>query len=297
MNTTTPKFQRTYLLSVQSTVDRTQYFSLTPPFTLEFDINRTMNSNANTGRFRIYNLAKDTRNGMFHVRYDTSKAHYQRIQMFAGYLTNNIRPLIFIGNVRVCGTQRQGPDWITDIDAFDGGVGMLVGQAFIERKAGWTASDVLKTLVGTMPFTQFGAVGDISIQNTRGLSMAGNSWDVCSRLVGKNLAYIDLNKAYFHKENEYLKRPGQIELILGSDNIIGTPKREAAIIEVDMIFEPSVFMGQAVKLQSLQSIYDGTYQVRGIRHRGTISGAICGEATTTLTLWTGTAGLTEVAAQ
>lgn len=292
--TTTAKFQRDYLLSVQGNVDKTQYYSMKPPLTIEFDIVRNTFASANTGRFRIYNLAESTRRNLFHVRYDIDEKNYQRVQLFAGYKTNKQLPLVFLGNVFTAGTRRTGPDWITDIEAFDGGVGMLTGQISLTKPAGWTAPEVLRTLVGAMPYTQFGAVGDITSTNTRGISMAGNAWDIFKRIVGDGVAFVDMQNVYGLKENEYLVKPGQIELILGPNNIIGTPRRVGAIVEVDMIFEPSVFIGQAVTINSLETVYNGTYQLRGIHHRGTISEAVGGDALTTLSLWVGTETLRAV---
>ncbi len=54
-----------------------------------------------------------------------------------------------------------------------------------------------------------------------------------------------------------------------------------------MIFEPRMFVNQLVALESTESYFNGEYAVMGITHRGTISGAICGDAITTLSLWSG----------
>lgn len=286
--TTTAKFQRDYLFSIQGNQDKTQFFSAQPPLTIEFDIVRNTFASANTGRFRIYNLAESTRKNLFHVRYDIDEKNYQKVQMFAGYKTNKQLPMVFLGNVFTASTKRAGPDWITEIEAFDGGVGMLTGQISLTKPKGWSAQEVLKTLVGVMPYTQFGAAGDITATNTRGISMIGNAWDIFKRIVGDGVAFVDMNNVYGLKENEYIVKPGQIELIVGSHNILGTPRRVGAIVEVDMVFEPSVFVGQAVTINSLETVYNGTYQLRGIHHRGTISEAVCGDAITTLSLWIGT---------
>lgn len=288
MATVVSKFQRDYLFSVQGNQDRTQYYTVQPPLTIEFDIVRNTFASANTGRFRIYNLSETIRRNLYHVRYDITENDYQRVQMFAGYKTSKQLPMVFLGNVFTASTKRAGTDWITDIEAFDGGVGMLTGQISLTRPKGWSTEEILRTLVGVMPFIKFGAVGDISVSNTRGISMAGNAWDVFKRLVGDGSSFIDMQNAYGLREGEYLVKPGQVELILGPHNIIGTPRRIGAIIEVDLVFEPGAFVGQAVTIESLETVYNGTYQLRGIRHRGTISEAICGEAITTLSLWVGT---------
>jgi len=286
-----PKFQRTYLLSIQGRNDKSITYSVVPPLTVEFDIVRNLWGGANTGKFRIYNLAANTRNDLFHVRYDSEEKEYQKIVFSAGYANSKEIPVIFLGNVRVCGTQRSGVDWITEIDAYDGDIGMICGQISISIPATWTEEQILKTLVGKMPFTQYGAKGDIKIQRKRSISMVGPAWEVCKRLVGDSLAYVDMNTAYFINENEYIARPGQEELVIGPRDILGTPRKEGGVLELDIIFNPSVFVAQAVTIESKQTIFNNTYQLRGIRHRGVISEGICGEAITTLQLWTGVDGV------
>lgn len=292
--TTTTKFKRSCLLSVQGSLDKTKFYSITQPLTIEFDVVRNTFASPNSGRFRIYNLSENVRKDIFHVRYDSDEVNRQRVQFFVGYETNQQLPLIFLGDVFIAGTKRIGPDWITDIDCFDGGVGMNSGQISLNRPAGWTAEEILTTLFGSMPYVKFGAIGDIHYDNSRGISMVGNAWEIAERMVGEGLLFIDNHKAYAINENEFIVKPGQIELILGPNNIIGTPRREGAIIEVDMILEPSVFIGQAVTINSLETVYNDTYKLMGIHHRGTISGAVCGEAITTLSLWTGTKTLRSV---
>ena len=292
--TTTNKFGRNYLLSVQGNRQSGgDTYSIQMPLTLEFEVERNMWGQANSGRFRIYNLAEKTRNNLFHVRFDTAIENAQMIRMFAGYDSQHNAPMIFFGNVRRCTTMRKKVDWITDIDAWDGGLGMVVGQITLEKKsANWSPEEIMRTISGSMPFVQYGAIGNINIKSSRGVSMAGNSWDVAGRLFGAGvLRFVDNGMTYAIKETEYLVKPGATTLIIGPDNIIGTPRIDAGVMEVDIIFEPSVYVAQAVQVTSLNSICNGTYQLRGFKHAGTISGAVCDKAITTLQLWTGVLGV------
>ena len=55
-----------------------------------------------------------------------------------------------------------------------------------------------------------------------------------------------------------------------------------------MIFEPRITVGQLVEIESsTASIFDGQFKVIGIHHAGIISGAVAGEARTTLNLFIG----------
>jgi hypothetical protein len=291
---TTSKFGRNYLLSVEgNSHSGKEFYSFQMPLTLEFEITRTMFSGVNEGKFRIYNLSEKTRNNLFHLRFDTDLKNAQSIRLFAGYDSQGTSPMIFFGNIRYCTTMRHKTDWITDIDAWDGGLGMMLGQISLSKEtAKWSAEEIFKTLTGTMPFVQYGATGNINIKRSRGVSMVGNSWDIARRLLGAHcLRFIDNGLSFAINENEYLVRPGAVLLIVGPKNIIGTPRINAGILEVDIIFEPSLFVAQAVQVTSLNSICNGTYQLRGFKHSGTISGSVCGKAITTLYLYTGILGL------
>lgn len=287
MAITTEKFQRDYLLQVQRSENSSETISITPPLSLEFDINRNVFSDANTGKFTIYNLAPETRAALYHDRYRIYARDYQKIQMFGGYNTSRSRPLIFLGNVFTAVSQRVGPDWKTTIEAFDGGVGLLTGHIKLVKPAGWNVQDLARSVAGTMDYVQFGALGDVAIKNSRAVAMSGSSFEIFRRLVGDGLAFVDNGKLFGIGENEYLMKPGETALVLNPGNILGTPLRGEGYLEVNIVFEPGVFIGQLANLTSQEAVYNGQYQVRGIRHRGVISEAVCGEAITTLTLWTG----------
>ncbi len=87
------------------------------PFTLKFDVNRGVWSDANTGNFQIYNLGYDVQALLWKDRFDQTK--YVTMWLYAGY--ENIMPLIFMGDVQECTSYRNGVDFITDIQATDGG--------------------------------------------------------------------------------------------------------------------------------------------------------------------------------
>jgi hypothetical protein len=76
------KFNKRHRLTIQ-TDDAGGSVVIEYPMTVEFDVQRTIFSGANTGRFTIYNLSEDNRNKIFHDRYDVKTV--RRVTFQAGY--------------------------------------------------------------------------------------------------------------------------------------------------------------------------------------------------------------------
>ena len=287
MPETTVKFQRNYSLSIE---ERGRQNTITipgagqPMLTIDFDIRRGVFAEANTAKLTIYNLGPDTRARLYHDRYRISSTTFQKIQMFAGYNTSKTQTMIFLGNLIEAKSYKTRTDWVTEISGFDCGLGLLKGNISLTVDK-WTVESIAKTLTQKMQFVAFGAVGNIKTKSSRRISMVGSAFEIMQRLCGDGLVYADNGVLYAIREDEYIKKPGQVDLVCGPNNILGTPVRGEGLLDVKIVFEPSAFVGQAIQLQSKEAVYNGEYVVRGIRHQGTISDSVCGTATTTLTLW------------
>jgi hypothetical protein len=183
---------------------------------------------------------------------------------------------------------------VTTIDAFDGGMGFVSGQISVTVPAGASAETVAKILTNGMDFVSYGVVGDVRVKNTRPIALVGSAYEIAQRFYQNNNFFIDNGMTFILNDNEYVVRPGEADLQLNSSNIIGSPRRQEGWIDVDVLFEPGAFPAQRAFLTSREGVYNGEYQVRGIKHNGVISGAICGKAITTLSLWSGNTTLTPV---
>jgi hypothetical protein len=284
------KFGRTYSMKIQID-DELEAVEIDYPMTLEFNVVRNTFASANTGSFTIYNLGEDRRRQIFHDRYDVQL--YRQIILQAGYSSEQNTPLstIFQGNVRSAYSYKRKQDWTTVIEGWDGGYGILNGQISQSVSTNQTMSQIIQSLVKAMPNVSAGTIDVPDIQKSRGVSLFGNAWDIIRRLTGNNTGYIDNENVNVVGQGTYVTPPDGIPLITSDTGLLGTPRKLGALLEVDMIFEPRIFINQLVDLESLESYYNGQYAVMGITHRGTISGAICGDAITTLSLWSGVQAL------
>ena len=261
------------------------------PLTLEFEVTRNTFASANTGRFTLYNLGEDTRRQVYHDRYDMLT--YRQIVLQAGYESQQNTPLatIFQGNVRSAYSYKHKENWTTVLDCWDGGYAIVNGQISESIAPTPSVSRILQTLVQAMPKVAAGTINVPAVQNSRGTVLFGNIWNIIRKLAGNNTAFIDNEKVNVVTQGTYIVDSGGIPLITSSTGLLGTPRKLGALFEVDMIFEPRIQVNQVVKLESEETYYNGQYAVMGVTHKGTISGVVCGDAITTLSLWSGTQAL------
>jgi len=110
----------------------------------------------------------------------------------------------------------------------------------------------------------------------------GNSMDALTQIT-QNQAYIDSGSLYALDNSEVLA--GDIKLINADNGLLGTPKKQQTLVEVEMLFEPRIKPSQLIELQSsTDTRFNGTYKITGFTHRGVISGAIGGDCRTNITM-------------
>lgn len=250
------------------------------PFTLEFDINRNTFASANEATFRIYNLAESTREKIFQDAFNINRFVF--VELYAGYGIN--LPLIFTGRVMQAYHSKQGTDIITEIQALDNDIVQSYSNKSFQD--GTPKKDIVKSLVDDMPNTQLGAIGTLEGSIDHQAIFEDGTFNAISRLTGGNV-FVDLGKLNVLNPNEVLGDVG-IYKITSATGLLGTPRRRDASLELDMIFAPEIAVGQLVEIDSMTNKeYNGQFKVCGINHKGTISGAVCGEAVTTVSLFVG----------
>lgn len=274
------KYNRNYLLLVQKKDGTT--LQIKRPFTVEFDIHRNSLSSANVASFRIYNLAPNNRSQIRKDQFDWGDL--RTISFAAGYGDN--LSLAFGGNISQAWSVREGTNMITQIESYDGGfayINAVTGQSF---PAGTPQSTVIDTLVKSLPGATPGSIGTFVGQISKGNSYNGSTTDILTQITGGGF-FIDNGKAHCLNDNECLS--GDVPLINAQSGLLGTPVKEATFINFDMLFEPSLRVAQLVNLQSqtAEADFNGTHKVLSLKHTGTISEAVCGNAITTVGLLPG----------
>ena len=282
-------FLPTYSLQVE-TSDK-EHVTIEPPFTIDFEISRKWLMSANTCTLRIYNLAEATRNRLYKDLYQTTV--YRALQFRAGYPDYPL-PLIFNGNVLHCYSYRQGVDFITEIEGQDGQIAMVNGFSTMTKTAGTSTGDMLRSLIADLPEIDGSAIiGTFDQVNSRGEALMGNTWQLISEKSG-NCAVIDNEQVKILNDNEVIA--GEIPEISSASGLLGSPLRSEQMIQVSLIFEPRLTLGQKVHLNSTTNpIFNRDYKVMGIQHQGTISPSVDGERKTTAWLSFGSQALKMIA--
>ena len=281
------KFGRAYTLQVGTANGQTITIQL--PFTVEFDITRNTLTSANVCSIRIYNLSANHRNQIRFNIMDTGD--YRPVTLQAGYGQN--LATIFNGSITQAWSVREGTNFITTIESFDGGYAFNNGLTNTTFPSGTSQTTIIKTLAGSLPNVAVGSVGNYPGSIGRGNAVSGNTMDILRDLTGGGV-FIDNGKVNCLGDSECLPANG-IAVIDSSSGLLGTPIREQTILNFDMLFEPRLVVGQQIQLNSSTGAnFNGFYKVISVKHRGMISGAVCGDAITTVGLFYGTQALSTV---
>lgn len=273
------KLGRNYELKIETIGGQTLTIML--PFTIEIDITRNTLSSANVCQIRLYNLSELNRNQIFFNAFNQSK--FRTILLKAGYGTN--LSTIFTGNISQAWSVREGVDFITQIECYDGGFAFVNGNVEIPFPAGTPIKTVITTLMGQLPGITIGAVGNFSGTLSRGNTYSGNPAQILFELTG-GAFFIDNGKAYALQSDEYIPSIGTqaqpIVVVNESSGLLGTPILEQSIVRFEMLFEPSLNIGRLVSLISTTNpSLNGIYKITGVKHRGIISGVTSGTLITT----------------
>ena len=290
------KLQRKYQLTIQYD-DLGSTVVINDPITLELDIHRAIFSSVNTATFRIYNLSPTNRLKLIHDWGDFS--HYRSITLNAGYEDQTPLPLIFKGNVIQSYSRRERTNFVTEIECYSGIYAVKNTTVQTSGQAGVSTSQTILQMIQAMSknHVSLGAVSTFTNPaSSRGDVSSGSAWDKIQSLVPDNAqVYIDNEKVYVLNENDYIQSADGLDfLINASTGLLETPRRQRLRLDVSTLFEPRINIGNVVKLQSLEEVYNGRYPVIGVNHSGIISGAFSGKLTTTINLNKGTGLLNPV---
>ena len=279
------KFGRNYRLDIFTPSGKQITIEL--PFTVQFSVVRNTLASANTGSFTIYNLGEVTRNQIFKDRFSVTE--YWRIRFWAGY--GNRLHEVFTGNALEAFSYKEGSNWVTKLDCFDGMDAIQNGFTSTTIQKGTQNTDIFSRIIDDMPNTVkglFGSLGEGSAP--RGKVLLGQSTDILNTETDGKF-FIDRETVNVLTDEEVIS--GDV-VSLDPGQLLSTPRRREAFLDVTTLFEPQVQVGQVYEITSLESRYNGQYAIKGFSHNGIISSGVNGDARTDLSVWFGASGLQEV---
>lgn len=272
------KLGRNYTLQVSGD-NFPQALVVSLPFTIEFDITRNTLTSANVCQIRLYNLSPQNRNAL---RKNVTGYGFpiMNITLNAGYGSQT--PVIFSGNVSQAWSVREGVNFITQLECFDGGYTFINAKTDLTIPKGTPYRTTITNLIQSLsPQVQLGSVGDYPGTSQKQETYSGNTTDILNQLTGGGF-FIDNGIGNALGNSEYSLSAGPPININASTGLLNTPVLEQNIVRFDMMFEPTLNIGNSVNLQSLtETNFNGFYKITAVKHRGMISATVCGEAITT----------------
>jgi hypothetical protein len=285
----TQKFGRNYRLTIYPRSGGDPIL-ITMPTTIKISLERSWSSKQNPLELQIFNLSEAHRNSIYQDWFDYGTPSNAN-DAATGIPLNGINIIleagygslyrVFEGLIWKASSAREGVNIVTRISAFSNSSAIATTRTFQTMQSGQTLGQILQTLIGQFPNLPAGNELNYSTIFNRPVVLNGFTWNLLKQYSNANV-YIDNGKIYVLRDNEALN---SIVNINDDTGILETPRRWPGSLFVTTLFEPSVNVGGQIKLQSkIQPSYNGTYAVRGIRHDGTISAAVCGKLTTVFEL-------------
>lgn len=253
------------------------------PITCKFTVTRSTFSKSTECNILLYNLAESTRNVIFQDLYSNAidPTTWKYVHLEAGY--GDTLTAIFKGRIKQAYSYKSGgqTDIITEIqvipfDIFD-------YQTSVTFEAGTSFKDAYKTMASDMPNCQIGNIGSLEGSFKTQTTFDGASFDEINKLTGGH-TFVDNGVLNTIMSNEVIDVPVPV---IGDDSaLLQTPMKRGAQLEVRMLFEPSLIIGQLLEIDSrISPQFNGQFKVIGFTHDCLISGSQAGHRTTTATLW------------
>lgn len=253
------------------------------PVTIEFNVLKSTQSE-NSSRITIYNLDQETREYIYQDRLLLDTNPYVKwVTLEAGYSGQYSENLTLVtwGYIQECHSFRQGVDFVTTMDITDPDI--LTEYCGVTFDTGTTFKEAYKYLISKLPSLKMGETGVLEGAFQVPTVFDGNVFVLINRLTG-NHTFVDNGVINNLNDNEVLSDYG-CYYIAADTGLLDTPKRYDHILEISMLFEPTIKVGQLVEIKSsTQARFDGQYKVLSLNHSCIISGSENGTRTTTLQL-------------
>jgi hypothetical protein len=237
--------------------------TVTPPIRISFSAEKTTKISLNKLDVKIYNLKESTR---LQLIKDEEDKKYIPIKLLAGYLDR--KELIFKGNVHVGEHSREGAEFVSTLQALDGGVDFL--QSFTSATV-TTKAAAIDAALGTMGNTARGSITQIN-DLIRPKVLVGNSARLITDMLADDEAFfIDNEQANIIKNDEV--RSGLTPVVSASTGLINTPSSQKGIVTLQTMLNPDIKIAGLISLESVTAPdLDGIYRVETITYSGDYAG-------------------------
>lgn len=281
------KFQCHYKLQASWTDEKgnPQLYIVQDPITIQFSVQKVQFQSDNSARIVVTNMDGAVREALYQDRliFGSNRQIKKLIVLDAGY--GDMLATVCKGWISECYSIRQGTDVLTIIEVIDPDI--LSEYCSVTFQTGTTFKEAYQYLTSQMPNLQVGECGELLGEFKTPVTFNGNTFVAINKLTGQH-TFIENGVIHTLQDNETLSDYG-CYLISGETGLLGTPRRREAILEVSMLFEPTLRIGQLVEIKadkndSTTFKFNGQYKILELYHECTISGSEEGQRITNLHL-------------
>ena len=273
------KFMCHYRLTISwEEGDKTKQAIITDPISIHFNVSKSIyQGDASVTLIQLYNIDPAIRESIYQDKLLLFREKAKILTLEAGY--GDTLTLVSTGRIQQCHSELQGTDMVTSIEVMDPDI--MTEFTSVTFEAGTTFKEAYKYLASQFPNLLNGQCGELAGSFKSPTIFEGNSFWAINKLTGGH-TFIDNKVVNTLQDNEVLKEVGAY-LINSDTGLLGTPRRYDNILEVSMLFEPKLKLGQLIQIDSTtQARFNGQYRINGLTHDCMISEADCGTRTTTI---------------
>ena len=226
---------------------------------IAFEISKTITSEPNPAKIRVYNLNESHRNAI-------RSKEFNRVVLWAGYAEMRV---IFSGDIIKSNITRDGLDIVTEMECGDGANDITFASVNKTITAGADDAAIVRETLRDMNGVS-GGVADIP--NKRALPRAkvlvGNARDVLSRVSRNNDAdwSVQDGALLMLPKNKALESDG---FVLSKDTgMIGAPEETNDGLKVACLLNPALRIGSLIRIESILKHFNGDYKITELTHSG-----------------------------
>lgn len=276
------KFNPLYRVTVYT---QTETITIKLPITCKMTITRSVLAESISANIQLYNLAPSTRNMIFQDLFVIDQTQWKYVHVEAGYGDEESLSMIFQGRILQAYSRKAGgqTDVITEIQAQ--ALDIFDCQSSHTFAAGTTYQEAYNILGSDLLNCVIGNTGNLQGIFQTSTTFDGNTFEQLNKLSGGN-TFVDNGTLNTIMSNECIDVP--VPVISDSAGLLETPVRRDASLDVKMIFQPDLIIGQLLEIKSnIFTAYNGQYKVLGFTHDLLFSASQAGTRTTTCQLWIG----------
>jgi hypothetical protein len=228
-----------------------------------FTCEKSITGGLNRLNLQVYGLSESSR---LSIVKDAEQRKRIPIVLRCGYQGNV--ETIFQGTIHKSSNDREGADFISTIEALDGGEDYL---------SGWTSQTVrtkqqaVDAVLAALPNTQRGKLTQLK-EITRPKVLVGNPLKVLPSLLqpGETF-YIDNEQLFIVKQGEVVQ--SFVPLVAARTGLLNTPQRESQKLTFETLMNPALKLGARCDVQSVNAPYlNGVLKIESMSYTGDSDG-------------------------